>query len=343
MRVINIVIILFILSTFIGCQTVSIDSINPYQPVVHKIKRLKRVSNIQVYKDGDLVIDEHFSRDKSRQLNSIHSITKSISAILIGITKDQNLIDSVHTPLNQIFPEYESKYPMLKEITVHHLLTMKSGWKWDELKSIDSFFRVSNATIYALNRELLATPGSTWNYDSAASHLISVVIERISNQPTLVFSIKNLFEPIGIKNIVWRTDAQGTSYGSIGIEMTIDDLLKIGRLILQKGKWDGKQIITKDWIDNMMTPAHTFSEGKSKVLLDNGYGYLWWLGRINDKTVQYAQGYGGQFLFIVPDDQIIIAVQSEWDSPEISTEHALKLKKIIVSDLIPKLISNNTV
>lgn len=254
---------------------------------------------------GDNEVLRHFSNKKSEhQLHTINSVTKTIVGLLVGIALEEKLIESIDMPISTYFPEHLNLFDNSRkqEITLRHLLSMTDGMDWPEFGSWNFFAPMvyqSDIIAYILSRPMLHTPGKVMNYNSGSSHLIGAIIQKVSNQKLHEYAKGKLFHPLGIIESHWH-EKQGVSLASDGLKLKIDDMLKIGKLILK----NGQKIIPEDWIKTMTTP-------NLKTYASLGYyGYHIWVDEYQGTSYHYALGYGGQFLVIVPKHSLVIALTS---------------------------------
>ncbi len=226
-------------------------------------------------------------------LHDMRSITKSITGTAIMIALDQGKIKNLDQLLFDFFPEF-SKYAegKKKEITIRHLLTMTSGLNWhesynDSLKKQD----VSYALDYILRQPLVEQPGSKFSYNSGSTQLLAQIVEKATGMDIEKFTVKHLFDPLGISDFNWTKEKNGLISAWAGLRMRSRDMVKFGMLYLNNGKWNDKQIISSHLVNESMR-THIYSEEPY------GYGYQFWtlvdsVQNQQVKTVE-ASGNGGQ-------------------------------------------------
>jgi CubicO group peptidase (beta-lactamase class C family) len=244
------------------------------------------------------------------------SVSKTIAGLVTGIALDRGWIKSVDAPVFSFFPQYEQlSTPEKAQITLRNLLTMSSGIEWREF--MVPYTSKENSEIamdtspepyrFALSQPMEAPPGKIWNYNSGSTELIGAILKKTTGKPLDQLARETLFEPLGITDVEWYRYAEGNPSAAAGLRLRPRDLAKIGQLVLQRGNWNGKQIVPAAWIDTSTTPQMNAFEL-------NFYGYQFWLGRslVNKREVHWASavGLGGQRLFIVPDFDIVVAVNA---------------------------------
>lgn len=245
--------------------------------------------------------------------HDIRSVTKSITSLLIGIAIDKGLIKSVNDPVSAYLDTlYFDIEPDKARLTIKQLLTMSSGFLWDETGSIEDYnkwINSSNQVWYLLQRPLKNQPGEVFTYNSAAMHLLSVILSKASHTTALQFATQYLFEPLEIKSKNWSADKQGFNNGSAGLELTPYDMLKIGNLILHKGIYKDKRIVSAEWIDEAVSPKLETNYPEIDI---SSYGYGWWIGDFDGHKFICSNGWGGQFILVFPDTSLVIVATNEW-------------------------------
>lgn len=257
---------------------------------------------------GDLPVFEYFRHGTSpNDLLPVHSVTKSVMSILVGVALGQAAFNSLDQHLGDLLPEAlePGADPRVREITIRHLLTMSSGFNPTSIGALPPSARL---WAWSLHRPMLDAPGRQFNYDNGASHLLSVVLTRAIRQDPRSFAQQHLFGPLGIENYVWLLDDEGNLQGSSGLSLTARDMAKIGRLFLRSGRWNGMQLVPETYVTDA-TQQH--NHGGSPVRAAD-YGYLWWITRPPEETAAYfAAGYGGQLIYVVPARDLVIVIAGD--------------------------------
>lgn len=215
-----------------------------------------------IYQNDKLVYKNYFGNPV--QKIEAMSATKSVVSIAMGILLDKGYIDSIDQLVYSIYPEWNQGSKKL--ITIRHLLEHTSGIQ--NVPNAGVEIEVAPDVIQlALCAELDNSPGAVYSYNNKSSNLLAGIIEKTSNLKMDKFLGKFLFQELGIKDFSWRTDMKGNPYGMAGLLIRPEDFAKIGLLILNDGNWNGKQLISKSWIDEMFTPSKH----------NSNFGYEWWL------------------------------------------------------------------
>ncbi|MEO1655421.1 MAG: serine hydrolase [Bacteroidota bacterium] len=289
--------------------------------MVHRLfsqlkKSKTQIQSILLVKDNQLVLEEYFGGQSPSQPHDLRSTTKSIKSLLLGIALDKGFINSVKDPV-LIYLKTAAPQKHLDErkekISIEHLLTMSSGLDcndWDKKSKgqEDRVYKKEDWIQYTLDLPMINDPGKVSHYCSMGSLLIAEIISQTSGLSIQEFAQKFLFDPLGIQNINWgHTSDKEVIPSGKRLYITSRDMAKIGQLVLNQGKWEGKQIVSQKWIQESTTP-------KTKITgID--YGYLWWNLPFSHqgKTLiaKTATGNGGQYIIVFPELEMVIVFTGE--------------------------------
>ncbi len=293
------------------------------------------INSILIVKNGSLVFEEYFSGGYQLDLfdgdlnylegveftrNTLQyqgSVSKSITSALAGIAIDQGLITSIDNKLFSYFPDYQELNTGEKDdITIRHLLTLTSGFPWydDDIDANNSdevlMFTHEDPIRFLLEKPVLATPGTDWEYNSGCNVLLGEIISRASGMDLHEFAKQELFEPLGITNSEWAhcINDESIVIASGGLYLRPRDMAKFGQLFLQNGQWNGEFLFSDTWV-NESTTSYSNIVNQTYHYQQTGYGYNWWIGQFDGGIETYvAMGFGGQFIFVIPDEDMIIVV-----------------------------------
>jgi CubicO group peptidase (beta-lactamase class C family) len=281
---------------------------------------------VVVVRHGALVYEQYFAGDmygyvvpyNANTLHDIASITKGVSALLIGIAFDRGWLSDLDAPILSFFPEYaDLRTPEKDRITLRHLLAMTSGLDWPERAiSLDNSANIVRQGYsspdpyrFVLARPVETTPGTAWNYNSGGVWLLGLILRKLAGQPIEELAEEALLEPLGIRDEIWGRFPNGDAAMSGGLRLRPRDLAKLGQLVLDGGFWQGREIVSAGWIKQMIAPQ---SPSGSWFSFARSYGYLWWQGHslIGDHDIAWvgAFGRGGQRLYVVPTLNLVVAV-----------------------------------
>ena len=278
--------------------------------------RLPDAFSLLVVKNGYLVFEKYYSWGSAEKYAVVHSVTKSVTSALIGIALDKGYLKNVDQKLIEFFPEYitDESEPGKREIRLKHLLTMSAGYMWnDRGPSMMNWYSSSNWVKSAVQLPLKDSPGEVFNYNSSTSHLLSIILTKSTKTSTLDFARKNLFDPLGIQSAFWREDPQGYHIGGFGLGLSARDLAKIGFLYLNNGYWNGQSIVSEYWVKE--STGQKIQAFRHPLYGTFGYGYQWWVKNIDGCDSFRAWGRRGQFIVVVPELDLVVAVTSETAQP----------------------------
>ncbi|PYE80225.1 beta-lactamase [Winogradskyella epiphytica] len=273
---------------------------------------------------------------KQTELHSLQSVTKSMTSILLGIALDLNADYNVSNKAMPLLTGYDTDDldKRKQNISIEDLLTMRSGLQWNEETdhndtTNDCFLLESsnNWIEYVLSKPMDTIPGTKFVYNGGGTVLLGKIIRTMTGKRIDHWAEEKLFEPLGIKDYYWKETPDGEIDTEGGLYLKAEYLAKIGVLFLNKGKWNGKQIVSEHWVTTSTSPL--LKDVKPQWQNVTGYGYQWWIPEYTDngKTNIYsANGYGGQYLMIAPEHNLII-VFNGWninDEPEKSTYRVLQ-------------------
>jgi CubicO group peptidase (beta-lactamase class C family) len=287
--------------------------------------KLKGIHSILIVKNGSIVHEVYFGPYHRESLHTLYSITKSVTSGLIGVAIDNGYIGGVDETVKALLPEYAAniKETRFKDVTIEQLLTMTCGLDWDEWShsycdpknSEYPQVRSSDWVKHVLELPMRDEPGSRWVYNTGGVHVLSAVIKSRTGQHAKEFAKRYLFEPLGITRYSWNTDPRGYSCSGGtrgGLKLRTRDVAKFGMLYMRGGKWNGKRVISEEWV-------HASTTNHVSTVRNTGYGYLWWLSTLTIKNrpinMISGQGYGGQLLALVPDLDLMYVITS-WGREE---------------------------
>ncbi|WP_299473586.1 serine hydrolase [uncultured Roseibium sp.] len=251
-------------------------------------------------------------------LHDLRSVTKSVVSLLYGIALERGLVPTVDAPILNAFEDYSdlASDPERVKRTIEHALTMTLGLEWDESKpytdprnSEIAMELAEDRYRFILERPIVDAPGTKWTYSGGATALIGEIIQRGTGRSLPEFATEVLFDPLGIERFEWAAGRDGTHSPASGLRLTAPDLLKIGRLVLNNGTWEGRRVVPEAWIRASHMPHIRTAD-----MLD--YGYFWFLGKapvaaLGGPTDWIAGfGNGGQRLWICPKADVATVIYS---------------------------------
>lgn len=289
------------------------------------------IHSLLVVRHGYLVFEKYYQGYDADTLQNIKCVSKSIISALVGIAINDGYIKSIDQCIEDFFPEYfnEKTEPLKKEIKIVDLLTLSAGFDWQENESVCFNWLSSNDRAkFLLDLPMQTSPGMQFNYNTALSHLLSIILTKTTKMSTKDFCDKVLFKPLGIRKEYWDKDYQGYYIGGCELSLTSRDTAKFGYLYLNNGYWNGRQIISNDWVQES-TSKHieTFNAG-------NSYGYLWWINSVSGHSVYFGNGYGGQNVFVIPDLDMVVVTTATYSNIEAHFAPRSILEEYIIPSII---------
>ncbi|MBT5433144.1 MAG: serine hydrolase [Alphaproteobacteria bacterium] len=255
------------------------------------------------------------------KLHDLRSVTKSVVSLLFGIAARNAGFDELDTPVLSFFPEHSDlTIGNKKHITVRHLLEMSTGLAWNEevpySDPANSEILMTNADDrcrYVLDQELVRPPGRAWQYSGGTTTLLAEIIHRLAGKQVDALARESLFDALGMHETDWLAYDDGVPIAASGLRLRPRDLLKIGQLVLDGGKRGDEQIVAQAWIEQATSPQ---INGQGLFF----YGHHWWLGRsfVAGEEITWISGvgWGGQRLFIVPSQELVVLVMAGlYDNP----------------------------
>jgi CubicO group peptidase (beta-lactamase class C family) len=276
-------------------------------------EQMPRLHSLLVSWRGELILERYSKGITASRLANIKSASKSVISALTGIALDRGLIPNVRQPIDSYFGDFlkTEKDPAKRTITVENLLTMQSGLQTTSNRFYGAWVLSPNWVRHALTRPMTSIPGTRMEYSTGNTHLLSAVLTKATGKNTWQFAQDVLAKPLGFTLARWPQDPQGIYFGGNDMLMTPRQMLKFGELYLNRGKAGDVQVIPEAWVEASFTP-HVESPRE----FGRSYGYGWWIRDMAGYTANYAWGYGGQFIFVIPELQLVTVVTSKSDADE---------------------------
>jgi CubicO group peptidase (beta-lactamase class C family) len=293
-----------------------------------------------VVRHDTLVVEEYFGGFARDSLQHLQSTTKSFTSALIGIAIDRGEIAAVSDPMFDYLPEYASlRTPDKDRITIEDCLMMAAGLAWNEISvpaddpSNDNQVghRVGDYVAYVLAKPVIAPPGTVWYYNSGCSMALGAVLRTATGVPADAYAEQHLFGPLGIATWVWEHVNKGKNVGTHGsLYLRARDMAKFGQLFLQRGAWNGEQIISAHWVDESTRPRLT-------VAGDVRYGYQWWFKPQRGYDAPLTSGYGGQHIIFVPALDAVIVTAADYSNAGEIDEQDDEILRLVEQWIVPAM------
>jgi CubicO group peptidase (beta-lactamase class C family) len=293
--------------------------------------------SLLVARHGELLGEYYFGNAGRDTLFDVRSVTKSVMSLLVGTAVADGHLTGPAETLPAALPSLSASLtPGQAAITLGSILTMSSGIRWVENGGVgyNDWISAPDQVGYLLAQPVIAAPGQLFAYNSAAVHLLSVMISDAYGRSTESFARDRLFTPLGMAPDRWETVSQGYNNGAAGLAIRARDVAKIGQLVLQDGFSGSRQIVPKSWIDES-TRSHINPYYELGTPANVRYGYLWWLGTAGGHDIVMAWGYGGQYLIIVRDLDLVMVATTNWllDGPNAALQ-AIAVRDFLLTSVM---------
>lgn len=263
-----------------------------------------------IVRHGKIISEGWWSPYGKELKHVMYSVSKSFTSLGVGLAIAENklkLTDKVVTFFPQSIPDTLSTY--MREMTIQDLLKMSAGMNTDPL------FNVRGSTDWPkvfLSAKVENKPGTAFKYNNMASFMLSAIVQKATGEKLVEYLKPRLFEPLGITYYTWDETPEGYTFGAIGLKIQSEDMAKVGQMLLQKGKWNGKQIIPQSWVEEATSFQINSSDPGNTVPKEfndwqQGYGYQFWRCRNNGYR---ADGLGGQFIIVLPEKDAVVVLTS---------------------------------
>jgi CubicO group peptidase (beta-lactamase class C family) len=259
--------------------------------------------SLLIVRNGKLVSESYFrDRNDLYRKSNIRGITKCITSVLAGFAWDLELF-RVEDTLYRYIPGYFDGDRNKRDITLGHVLTMRTGLEWDDDTHTVGLFSINkfpSTMRYVITKPLLIPVGSGFSCNYGTPQLAMGVTREVLGMESTDSLINKLFGPLGINDFVWENHSDGLHFGGAGLHLKPRDLARLGQFCLQKGSWAGQQIVSESWMDTSSSPIL----GPEITGSSMHYGYYWWVHPVNNAF--FGKGAGGQYLYIVPAKELVI-------------------------------------
>jgi CubicO group peptidase (beta-lactamase class C family) len=312
------------------------------------------VHGILIVRHGRLVFEEYFpgrthptfgeqsivfDRDTRHGLSSV---TKSVTATLLGLAIGEGSIESVDQSVLEFFPWLaDLNAGPRRDLTLEHLVTMTAGLEWDEqsrslrdpLNDLTAWLDLARNTTEdpvraVLDRRMVAPVGTRFNYSGGLTNVLGQAIQNATGRRLDHLSQDRLFRPLGIDQVWWWVLRDDLVYASGDIALRPRDLARVGLLYLGRGTWNGRRILSPGWIDASAAPYTRFSPSDYPGTGTTGYGYGWWThSDLYGRGAYAAWGWGGQGLIVMPELDMVVVFTggSYWETPRLSPHEMMQI------------------
>lgn len=302
----------------------------PFDTSSH-LNNSRAIFSLVVSVKDSVVYARSFNGKTNNDLFNSQSLTKNVMAVLIGIAVDKGFIGSLETRIADVLPVPEDDADNRKlNITVGDVMNQASGLWHENLERLNTYLQLDDPSGYVLKQPLVSEPGRELHYNNAASHLLSLILSKSTGQTTLEFARRYLFEPLDIQQVEWPKMKDGYYDGSglLSVRMRTVDMNKIGRLLLNGGRYNGKQVVSQGWVQTLLEPVKTYPAPWG--LLNTEYGNCFYHRTYRGQTLTYGMGWGGQFLILVRGLNAVVAVNQR-----VNDRTAVQQSEIFMGEIFP--------
>jgi len=271
--------------------------------------------SVIIIQNGESIFEQYYNGGTQDTRIDVRSAGKSVTALLMGIALEQKAIKTLGDTVSEYWPE--SKDTAVGAVRLDDLLTMRTGLDADannpaSLGYEDYMDESNDPMAFALTVPNLVEPGTQYSYNSLAAYITGIVLGRATGKEFGEFARIYLFEPLEIKNLDWQKDRSGITKGQGNLFLTAQGFARIGQLLLDGGLFEGRQVVSAEWIKEILTPKVDISEAESNAV---AYGYYWYqqFYSINEKQLEvwFASGNGGNKIYLIPELEMVVSVMSD--------------------------------
>jgi len=265
-------------------------------------KNIDAMNSFMLLRHGHVVAEGWWSPYDAETRHALYSLSKSFTSTAVGMAVSEGKV-SVDDPVLKFFADDAPAQPSnnLKAMRVSDLLRMSTGHQAEpkltpDLPWVKTF----------LAQPVPNKPGTHFLYNTAATYMLSAIVQKATGMTVLDYLRPRLFEPLGIEHPTWGTSPQGITLGGYGLSIRTEDIARFGQLYLQKGSWHGRQLVPEAWVD-LATARQTSNGSNPKSDWDQGYGYQFWRCR---NGAYRGDGAFGQFCIVLPEQDAVVAITS---------------------------------
>jgi CubicO group peptidase (beta-lactamase class C family) len=269
---------------------------------VEAADKIDSMNSFMLLRHGHVVAEGWWAPYDAESPHSLFSLSKSFTSTAVGIAIAEGKL-SLDDEVLKFFPDEAPAEPSanLKAMRVSDLLRMSTGQQTEPpRKETQSWVKSF------LDHPVPFKPGTHFLYNTSATYMLSAIVQKVTGETLLDYLKPRLFEPLGIEKPTWETSPQGISAGGYGLSIRTEDIAKFGQLYLQKGKWQGKQLVPAAWVE-AATARQTANGSNPKSDWDQGYGYQFWRCR---HGAYRGDGAFGQYCVVLPEQDAVIAITS---------------------------------
>jgi CubicO group peptidase (beta-lactamase class C family) len=272
---------------------------------------LPRLRCLLVARHGEILVERCRQGFQPDGYANVKSVSKSVLSALVGTAIRNGHLTGVDQPIAPLLASYieDDPDPRKRSITVGNLLSMQSGLERTSGRNYGAWVQSPNWVRSAIRRPMVADPGGRMLYSTGNYHMLSAILTERTGRSTMAYAREQLAEPLGITIPSWPRDPQGIYFGGNDMRLSPRAMVRFGELYRNGGSYDGGEVVPAGWVRTSLEPR-TRSPWSGEE-----YGYGWFLGEADHHPMFYAWGYGGQFIFVVPDLELTMVTTSDPNAP----------------------------
>ena len=302
---------------------------NSFGGALSAAETMPRLHSMLISHEGEVVVEQYFNGARSTQTANVKSVSKTIMSALVGIAIDQGHIASLDQSIGDYYDELLDDDPTKRSITVGNLLSMQAGLETTSFYNYGAWVLSDDWFRFALDQPLRAEPGTRLVYSTGNTHLLSGIITQATGRSTYQFARRSLAQPMGFELTEWPKDPNGFYFGGNNMELTPRQMLAFGQMYMNGGRVGDRQVIPTSWVALSTTPLVGSPRDVTR-----SYGYGWWIKEMAGFQAPYAWGYGGQFIMLVPDLDLVIVTTSSSQPGDGRRQHIRGLYRLLEHQVI---------
>jgi len=272
-----------------------------------KAQKLPRLHALIVAKDGRTLAERAFRGPGLDRPANVKSVSKSVISALVGAAIERRVLVGTDALVAELLPADlpRAPDPRLLKVTVGNLLSMQAGQDRVTNQNYGRWVTSPNWVRFTLASRFVTEPGGPMLYSTGNSHLLSAILTRAAGRNTYLLARDWLARPLGISIPPWDRDPQGIYFGGNNMVISPRALLRIGEMYRRGGVFEGRRVLSEDWIRRSWTPL------TRSPYSGDAYGYGWFITTLDGAAAYYARGYGGQYLYVLPERGMTVVITSD--------------------------------
>lgn len=327
--------------------TLAAEGAVDFEPAHRAAANLPRLHSLLISHRGELVLERYYHGARADRPANMKSASKTVISGLVGIALDRGLLTGLDQSLGEFFPQELAgeENSLRRAITIEDLLTMRAGLQSTSNRNYGNWVLSNNWVAHALSRPLVADPGTEMIYSTGSTHLLSAILAKVSGTTTKQFAEQALARPLGFSMAYWPTDPQGIHFGGNDMEMTPRQMLAFGELYNNAGRANGRisstaagrQVISEQWVNESLQIRTPSPRGEGRF-----YGYGWWYRELAGHDAYFAWGYGGQFIFVIRDLDLVVALTSDSLPGDSRRGHLDRVYDLVEQHVVSPIAASST-